>query len=61
MLKKNSITEEFDFESFIVKYGETALPVFLITDSGKLNVCTAADPSSPKPGQSIISIVNPVD
>jgi hypothetical protein len=61
VVKKNSITQEFDFESFIVKYGEQALPVFLITESGKLRVYTVADPPSPKPGQSIISIVNPVD
>ncbi len=61
VLKKNSITEEFDFEAFKAKYGPSAIVAFLISESGKLSVATAKDTFSPKPGQSIISIVNPVE
>ena len=61
VIKKNSITKEFDFEACKAKYGTSALPVFLINESGKLTVGTVQDPLSPKPGQAIISIVNPVD
>jgi NhaP-type Na+/H+ or K+/H+ antiporter len=60
VVKKNSMTEEFDYGAFMAKYGQQAMPVFVISDTGKLMVCTAADPPSPKPGQSIISIVDPV-
>jgi hypothetical protein len=61
VLKKNSMTEEFDFDAFKAKYGPSAIVVFLISESGKLSVATAKDAFSPKQGQSIISIVNPVD
>ncbi|UCG61885.1 MAG: cation:proton antiporter [Candidatus Zixiibacteriota bacterium] len=61
ILKKNSMTEEFGYDSFIVKYGEQALPLFVISESGKLTVCTAATAPSPKPGQAIISVVKPVN
>ena len=61
VVKKNSMTEAFDFEAFKSKYGSGAMPIFIITESGKLSVCTAADRLSPKEGQAIISVVDPVD
>ncbi|UCD65018.1 MAG: cation:proton antiporter [Candidatus Zixiibacteriota bacterium] len=61
ILKKNSMTEAFDYDAFKSKYGPQAVPLFLIPEPGRLRVCTAVDRISPKPGQAIISIVNPVD
>jgi NhaP-type Na+/H+ or K+/H+ antiporter len=58
IVKKTLITEEFDYDSFYSMYGETALPIFIITESGTLKVCTADDPPSPNPGEKLISIVD---
>ncbi|NOY88826.1 MAG: sodium:proton antiporter [FCB group bacterium] len=61
VLKKNSITEEFDFTAFQKKYGDEALPLFIIPEAGVLNICTADKQPSPQPGQAIISIIDPVE
>jgi peptidoglycan hydrolase-like protein with peptidoglycan-binding domain len=51
------LTEEFDFDAFQRSYGETAIPLFLITETGDLIVFTATDPPVPRPGQVLISLV----
>jgi len=60
VVKKNSITDEFTFEKFKGMYGESALPLFVITESRSLTVCTAANPASPRSGQALISVVDPL-
>jgi NhaP-type Na+/H+ or K+/H+ antiporter len=61
VVKKTPLTEEFDFAAFKEMYGEEALPIFVIVESGELRVCTAANPPAPGPGQVLISIVDPVE
>ncbi len=58
VVKKNSITEEFDFAAFKSKYGEDALPMFVITESGNLKVWTAISQPLPEQGEKLISIVD---
>lgn len=58
VVKKNSITEEFDFAAFKSKCGEDALPIFIITESGDLKVWTAIYQPIPEPGEKLISIVD---
>jgi len=58
VVKKNSITKEFDFAAFRSKYGDDALPMFVITESGNLKVWTAVDQPLPEPGEKLISIVD---
>ncbi len=58
IVKKNSITEEFDFAAFKSKYGEDALPMFVIKESGDLKVWTAIDQPLPEPGERLISIID---
>ncbi len=55
------ITEEFDFAAFTSTYGSTALPLFIVTDSGGLEICTAARSVEPDAGDILISIVDPVE
>jgi len=59
IVKKTSITEEFDIDSFNSIYNYSALPMFVIQESGKLTVCTAEDEIEFKPGQILISMVDP--
>jgi NhaP-type Na+/H+ or K+/H+ antiporter len=61
VLKKTGLTEEFDFDAFKARYGETAVPLFLINEDKKLQVFTAEKPPSPKPGQTLISLVDPIE
>lgn len=59
-VKKTKLTEEFDFEAFKAFYNGTAVPLFLVTDTGRLTVFTAVDPPQPKVGQTVIALVDPV-
>ncbi len=58
VIKKTKLTEEFDFEAFLERYGESTLPMFLITEAGNLVVFTAEKPPTPKPGQTLIALVD---
>ncbi len=61
VVKKTLITEEFTFDAFKKMYGESAIPLLMITESEKLVVYTADSKPSPEPGQTLISIVDPVE
>jgi len=58
-VRTTELTEEFDYDAFKEYYGESALPLFLIDQGGKMTVFTADNPPKPKPGQKLISIIKP--
>lgn len=58
VIKKVKLTEEFDYEVFQGEYGKSALPLFLIDETGDLIVLTIDNPPTPKPGQLLISLVD---
>ncbi len=60
VIKKTNITEEFGFDSFRKMYGEEAVPLFLITEDRRLVVFTTDMEITPKPGQTILSLVDEV-
>jgi NhaP-type Na+/H+ or K+/H+ antiporter len=58
-IKKTNITEQFTYASFKEKYS-AAVPLFLVTEKGELQILTADDKQpEPVPEQSIISLVGP--
>jgi len=59
LIKKTTLTKEFDFEAFKKYYGESAIPLFLIAETKKLFVFTKDKPLQPKLGQILISLVDP--
>ena len=59
-VKTTKLTQEFDYDAFQALYGETAIPLFLISQTGKLTVFTRDNPPSPRPGQTLISMVDSV-
>ncbi|MBE0594199.1 MAG: sodium:proton antiporter [Gemmatimonadales bacterium] len=61
VVKRSRLTEEYDFAAFRRQYGEAAVPMFVIRDSGELVVITAAAPVTPRAGQTLISLVDPID
>jgi len=56
-VKKTKLSEEFTFEHFTTKYGESAIALFLIGENRDLRVCTADEQPEPKPGQTLIALV----
>ncbi len=57
-LKKTPLTDEFNYDSFQSLYGEKALPLFIIKESGELVVMASDNTPTPLPGQSLISLVD---
>ena len=56
VIKTTPITEKFNYARFKEVYGNDTIPLFLFS-KGKLTVVAAAQPVTPKPGQTLISIV----
>jgi len=61
IIRTTKLTQEFDYDAFRALYGEEAIPLFLIGQSGNLMLFTRDNPPSPRPGQTLISLVNPAD
>ncbi len=59
VVKATKLSQEFDYAAFRGRYGEEALPLFVVTESGSLVVLTAEKKLSPKAGQTLISLVDP--
>lgn len=60
VVKKTKLTEEFDFEDFRALYGPDALVLFVL-DDGELKPRTSESTTVPTAGQTIISLVQPMD
>lgn len=58
-VKATPLSEEFDYAAFQSLYGETAVPLFVISEAGRLTVVTADQSPRPLPGQTLISLVQP--
>jgi NhaP-type Na+/H+ or K+/H+ antiporter len=59
VVKATKLSQEFDYKAFRGRYGEDALVLFIVTESASLLVCTADKAPSPKPGQTLICLVDP--
>ena len=60
-IKKNRLTEEFDYDAFQAMYGDNAIPIFLMDKNGDLKTFTADATLSPRPGQTLISLTKEPD
>jgi len=61
VVKATPITGEYNYEAFQSMYGSRALSLFILSESGSLEVCTAARPAEPDAGDILISIVDPIE
>ena len=57
-VKGTNLTDEFTFEHFMQRYGETAVPLFLIGGRGEVTIMTVTNTPTPKAGQTLISLVD---
>lgn len=60
IIKATRMTPEFEHEDFIERYGGGSIPLLLISETGALTVIDG-EPTSPKAGQTLISLVEPVN
>jgi len=61
VVKVNKLTPEFDFESFEKHYRGSAVLLFVMNESGIVTPLIADKSVTPKPGQTIVSIVKSHD
>jgi NhaP-type Na+/H+ or K+/H+ antiporter len=61
VIKATPLTEKFDYVDFQTRYQHDAIPLFLITRKEKLVIYTTDYQPIPKPGQTLISLVEPVE
>lgn len=59
-IKTTRLTPEFDYAAFRGIHGDRAIPLFVITQQGRLIVLTAEAPVEPVPGQTLVSLVPPL-
>lgn len=59
VVKKTRLTEKFGFEEFLNRYGPTVVPLFLISEEGKLSVFTTDKKLEPVAGDTLLSLVDP--
>jgi NhaP-type Na+/H+ or K+/H+ antiporter len=57
-VKTTKLSKSFDYQAFRDMYGESAVPLFVISEKGTLSVVTADQPIVPTPGQTLISLVS---
>ncbi len=58
-ISRTRLNDNFTFEDFCRRYGPSAVPLFLITEAGDLVVYTHGSDPGPKPGQTLIALVEP--
>jgi NhaP-type Na+/H+ or K+/H+ antiporter len=58
LLKKTQITDDFTYDSFKELYGDGAIPMFIIKESGELVVLASDNTAKPLSGQYLISLVD---
>ena len=57
-IKTTSLTDEFDFEAFQSQHGESAMPLFLVTEASKLIVATEDKNVAPQAGQKLVALID---
>jgi NhaP-type Na+/H+ or K+/H+ antiporter len=57
-IKTTRLSAEFTFESLSEHYGETAVPLFIVTETDKLVVITEEKTVTPKSGEKVIALVD---
>lgn len=58
VVKKTELTEQFDYQAFLDRYKGGFVPLFVITQSGRLEVVTADGKISPSRGDAIIALID---
>ena len=57
IIKSTKITKDFTYKDFLTKYNDSAIPMFVITESKELTVISTDTEAKPKIGSTIIAMV----
>ena len=57
-IKTTILSKEFGYDAFKARYGDKAVPLFLIDQNDKLIIFTASNPPQPQPGHKLISLID---
>lgn len=60
VIKKTKLTEEFHYDAFKARYG-SAVPMFIINENKEIAVFTIEPPLIPQPGDTIVSLLRPIE
>jgi hypothetical protein len=60
-IKTGTLSEAFTYDDFQMRYGKNAVPLFVMQPTGDLLVFTADHPIAPKPGDTLIALINRID
>ncbi len=58
-IKRTAINEEFSFADFRSRYGESLIVLFVVTETGQLDIATVEVPLEPTAGQTVVALVDP--
>ena len=58
-VKATKLSDEFSYEDFVSRYGDSAILLFAVDEARKLNISTLESPVIPTAGQTIIALVEP--
>ena len=58
-LRTTTLSQSFTYADYLTHYGGRAVPLCLVTDSGRLAFFTADARPTPKPGHSVIGLIQP--
>lgn len=58
VIKKTKLTEDYGLEELKARYGGEVLPLFLITESGELQIFSSEGKLKPQPGHILISLIH---
>ncbi len=56
-VKATRLSEEFDYKAYRKKYGDSALPLFVLSEKGRLRVRIADAAADPAPGETVVGLV----
>jgi hypothetical protein len=59
VFKRTTLSEEFGYDDFRSRHGDSALPLFVSRNPGELEVIAADSTYTPKAGHTMISLVGP--
>lgn len=60
-IKATRLSDQFTYDDLQAHYGGTAVPLLLVTPDGGLRIFTAGQGFTPESGQTLVSLVDPVD
>jgi NhaP-type Na+/H+ or K+/H+ antiporter len=59
VVKTTRMTGQFDYSAFVKQYGASALLLFVVDETGRLQIATTDRKLTPRPGQRVIALVDP--